>query len=56
MTKIIIATDEAWALLEETLQMDAKSNAFDRTLRDDIQAALDSLDVQTSETNPGEEG
>ena len=38
----------AWETIDETLAMDARSSAFDETLRREIQAALDAM-IQASE-------
>ncbi len=35
--------EAAWATLEETLEMDSHSSAFDSKLRDEISAALDQV-------------
>ena len=34
----------AWDVIEETLRLDAKSNAFDRDLRADITRAINAID------------
>jgi len=36
---------KAWALLEETLGLDAESGAFDNTLREEISDALSQVEV-----------
>lgn len=37
---------EAWATLQETLEMDCNSSAFDKDLRKDIRKALDAVKVE----------
>jgi hypothetical protein len=41
----IIMPATAWAVLEETLAMDAESSHIDRALREEIQAALDTIET-----------
>lgn len=50
---------EAWALLEETLQKDCRSWAFDRELRESIKTALAEVEdatqfVESALTSVGE--
>lgn len=45
---MIVARPKDWDLLEESLQLDADSSAFDSTLRWRIREALDALEVGTT--------
>ncbi len=42
---VVFAPEESWELLQETLEMDAKSHAFDQDLRRKIRTALARLTV-----------
>lgn len=57
-TKVMIVLPEsAWNVLSETLALDAESAHIDPALREEIQAALDTLDtVQLLEVPADEEG
>ncbi len=44
-TNVILAAEDDWDLLAETLSLDAESPAFDASLRREIRAALDKVTI-----------
>jgi len=44
-TSVILAAEDDWDLLAETLSLDAESSAFDISLRREISAALDKVTI-----------